>query len=299
MSHAISLLNFLVKCALAALLVCAVAILTVSATQQEAQGFPFSALLGQTESILGIIGVNISDAQRILNKWDNTLKLGTWPLNSTLPWRGRGFPLMVMLNHMSGLKTIPVNILPINLDYYEFILGIPVKTPSGGIAITCPKLYLNSIAAVAGGRIYYGLPKDYENVKMDQKHGTFSVSTVLGGSSILEASFQPYAQAQPKSYSAFKSLIPFYKSVFSSTSTQIQPILEPLYSNSKHYCMNFPMDWTNSSTQYWTTAFDVTFNHNDLPLGTFGTKPLSAASPQGSFAVKTSWRLSQPWNFCK
>ncbi len=177
----------------------------------------------------------------------------------------------------------------VKLNYAEYAMGIPFLKMKGGNQVNyafSPVLYLNSILATIGGRLFFSLPKNYAHVDInetDTTRRTFEASQVFNHQNIyLEADFKNDGPEIPAaSNNNFLSIKPM--------------LLQPLIvhdSENGFRSTNYTMEGLETTSIQPVTGTCKTGNflqglhHQQITLNSINTSVL------GSFEISYDWQLT-------
>ncbi len=198
-------------------------------------------------------------------------------------------PLLLMFNN-TWLKTNPnleriatVENIGLDLNYFEFIVMIPYvqfKNPQyNGKGPYCflPILYLNSVLAVLGGRIFWEFNKEMAGFSVDASE--FMVTQESGNATLLSAESLMAGFMQPdKSIPNFQTIAPILQ----------LPVIEHgpygyVSSIYKIFFENLSISPTGAMFSNETSKF--------LPPGLISS-PSITENPLGGFLMNYEWKLS-------
>ena len=196
-------------------------------------------------------------------------------------------PLLIMFNNTwlttnSNLDTITAKPdFGLNLNYYEFIVMLPYvqfKDPAyqqEGPYCYLPVLYLNCLAAVLGGRIFWEFNKEMAEFSVEPGNFTVSKSktNLLSGLTKLTGVMQPSG-----SISNFK---------------KITPILQlPVIEHGLYGYVSSIYKILLDNTDIAPTEIDINnLSSTFLPPGLINSSPITE-NPLGAFLMDYDWELS-------
>ena len=206
------------------------------------------------------------------------------------PYTPRGqHPLLIMFNNTwlqtnSNLESISEKLhLGLNLNYYELIVMIPYVQfkdetyNSDGPYCFLPVLYLDSLAAVAGGRIFWEFNKEMADFSV--KPDSFTVSKFSSQTNLLSGVTKSTASRQPAD-----SIANFEK---------IKPILQlPVIEHGPYGYVSSIYKILLDNVDIAPTEMDI--NNLDslfLPRGHINS-PAITQNPLGAFLMDYNWKLS-------
>lgn len=198
-------------------------------------------------------------------------------------------PLLLMYNntwlHSNPFleKIAKTNHLDLNLHYNEFIVMMPYvqfkddNYNKDGPYCFLPVLYLDSLLAVLGGRIFWEFNKEMAHFSTDQPQ--YSVSHEISRKTYLTSQFS--LSGMPvisSSVSNFQSITPILE----------LPVIE--YGNLGYITSIYKVNYENA----YIMPFDLTMtNHSSsyLPISTFNS-PNILTQEMGSFNMDYEWSLT-------
>ena len=199
-------------------------------------------------------------------------------------------PLLLMFNdtHLNSNPNVEKHILggilpELKLHYYEFIVMLPYvkfsdsQYDSKGPYCYLPVLYLDSYAAVAGGRLFYEFNKEMADFTVDDS--SYTVIARSTGKPMLSANTGIMSVMEPDStVQGFEAISPML----------VLPVIEhgPYGYVSSVYEIDFDnidiapagLELVNETSSY-------------LPVGTFSS-PSILEQPLGAFYMNYNWALS-------
>ena len=171
----------------------------------------------------------------------------------------------------------------LNLNYYEFIVMLPYvqfKYPqyqSDGPYCYLPILYLNSLAAVLGGRIFWEFNKEMADFFV--KSGDFTVSKFSSRSKLISGLTKLSGVKQPgKSIANFREITPILK----------LPVIE----HGRYGYVSSIYKILLDNADITPTEIDINnLLSTFLPSGLTNSPPITE-NPLGAFLMEYDWELS-------
>ena len=204
---------------------------------------------------------------------------------------------VIMLFHQVVRAHMSVPTLLPSLSYYESIIGIPdcylsygpIDDTTPGPFLFEPRLYLDSVLAIAGGVLYWGFAKRMATFRVTAER--FVISAEQGGTlTCLES--RPTSEFQPiDSCAHFDPIRRMHD--------QPLVLMLPCGIGPFFVCANFDKDWRRGSLRPLETVTHIEQVFvPGLDAGTFpehGVSPGIDASVLGSYEMRVPWRLGLPY----
>ena len=171
----------------------------------------------------------------------------------------------------------------LNLNYYEFIVMIPyvrfkdAQYNDDGPYCYLPVLYLNSLAAVVGGRVFWEFNKELAHFSVQP--GDFTVLKFSTRTKLLSGKTEATASRQPA------DSIPNFE--------KIKPILQlPVIEHGPLGYVSSIYHISLEKVDIAPTELDINnLGTNFLPTGILASPPITQ-SPLGAFLIDYDWKLS-------
>ncbi len=198
-------------------------------------------------------------------------------------------PLLIMFNNTwletnANLESLAASPdFGINLNYYEFIVMLPYvqfkDSPhqSDGPYCYLPVLYLNSLAAVLGGRIFWEFNKEMADFSVQPSD--FTISKFSSDTCLLSGLTKLTGLKQPG-----KSIANFQK---------ITPILQlPVIEHGPYGYVSSIYEILLNNTDIAPAEIDINnLSSTFLPPGLINSPPITE-NPLGAFLMDYDWKLS-------
>jgi len=239
-------------------------------------------------------GVTLSlPANRVRNLLPASLELGKQTLTSP------GTHPVVLFFHdlYRGNLAFP-NLIP-SLTYYEHSIGVPftyISAPwlapgSPGPYYYMPRLYLNSLSPMAGGRLWWGFAKDLGQIEVTS--GRYTVSD-LAGRRLTSLGWDTEQLGEVRPVTAYPNFEPVRQMLN-------QPLisLAPLGVGPFLMLSHFDKNWDVATLRPLRTSVEVDLAF--LPGYECARYPASGWAPgidevvTGSYELRSPWRLSLPY----
>ena len=205
-------------------------------------------------------------------------------------------PVMLLYHQISRVHMSIPTLLP-SLAYHEHIIAVPycyltlgkIDAHTPGPFMFEPRLYLDSVLAVAGGIFYWGFAKRFASFNVTQER--FAVTSSEGAkvsmlTSRASGEFQPVASCS--NFDAVRKM-------------HDQPLIlqQPAGIGPFFVCANFDKNWHGSSVRPLETITHI----EESPMvgvntGTFPANGYAAGIDTGvlgSYELRFPWRLSLPY----
>jgi hypothetical protein len=255
---------------------------------------PFQALLGHSRSFFTFHHLPSAVAQQALSSYDPSLCLGKQSVSPT-----GSHPIVLMLNYMTKLHTVPVQVAYFSSDYNEFIAAIPFvracSNSSSEPLSTSSILYLDNEMAVIGGRLFYGMPKVKAAIQVvgkPENMASVSIKSEIGRQLVLFSSVVDFTSA-PLSYSSVAG----YATVADMFST-FQLLMKQRFELGVHFCSLMTFAFQNATFRS-PSSIDFELQADAIPgLKAFNVSLDGFAAGGSAIFFESDWSLSKPLQEC-
>ncbi|WP_338082193.1 hypothetical protein [Enhygromyxa salina] len=182
-----------------------------------------------------------------------------------------------------------------SMTYNEHVVGIPhVYTTStminpvpAGPFFYMPRLLLNNVLAMLGGRMFWGFQK--ELVSIDTADGKFLVSQLGSGAPLVSLEYEPTGGELPAT--EFPEFGPMYELLQQPMLTMLPLGMGPVF-----VCSDFARRWSQARVQPLRSSLKIYRSYlTALPTGRFprsGWSPSIVESPLGAFSLRMQYSIS-------
>ncbi len=252
---------------------------------------PFSLINVNAESTMR--GVTLAlPSDRVRTLLPSGLELGAQDL--TPPGT---HPVTLFFNDMIRVQANIPGIWPAQ-TYREHILGIPYTYLTKGSLMPgkpgpyyyMPKLYLDNLSAVAGGRLFWGFSKDMASFQVTgDRYSVYAQN----GHRVTSLAWEP-AQENYRPVSEYPLFAPVRQMLSQPNISMLPLAYGPFFFRS-----DFDRDWDTATLCPQRTAVDVDVSYvTGYDSGRYpasGWTPGVDESMLGSYVLRTYWRLSIPY----
>lgn len=254
---------------------------------------PFENLLGHSNTFIVPVYKNASLVKSIVSAYDSSICL-----DPSFTVDGK-HPIILMMNWMTKLHTIPYQISYFSSNYNEFIVMVPhvvlCNTPDIPIKLsTSTVLYLTNLMAVVGGKLFYDLPKVLVSGVASEpsvmQHVTLSSEVLLEPLVEFRSSLgtDNYTYADVRN----SKIMMMVEDVFSTTSIQ--------KGDFGHDCFQFAFSFANATFKEASVSFAVS-DGAVAGAQAFEVTAQSFRNPAnelGAIWLTSDWKMSKPLQSC-